>query len=141
MATAPDAPDAAGRNGVSRALVSRLLTAAAYLHPVGPIRLVETHISWVFLTGEYVYKVKKPVDLGFLDFSTLDRRRHSCAEEVRLNRRELLTSYARHAVFPSNETLTSPTLNAPNLSLVLSLVCCGCGSSPTILSTAATNSF
>jgi len=87
MATAPDAPDAAGRNGVSRALVSRLLTAAAYLHPVGPIRLVETHISWVFLTGEYVYKVKKPVDLGFLDFSTLDRRRHSCAEEVRLNRR------------------------------------------------------
>jgi aminoglycoside phosphotransferase family enzyme/predicted kinase len=87
MATASDAPDAAGRNGVSRALVSRLLTAAAYPHPVGPIRLVETHISWVFLTGEYVYKVKKPVDLGFLDFSTLDRRRHSCAEEVRLNRR------------------------------------------------------
>jgi hypothetical protein len=87
MATAPDAPDTAGRNVASQALVSRLLTPAAYPHPVGPIRLVETHISWVFLTGEYVYKVKKPVDLGFLDFSTLDRRRYSCAEELRLNRR------------------------------------------------------
>lgn len=87
MATSPDAPDAVARNGVSRALVDRLLTAAAYPHPVGTIRLVETHISWVFLTGDYVYKVKKPVDLGFLDFSTLDRRHHSCAEEVRLNRR------------------------------------------------------
>jgi hypothetical protein len=50
-------------------------------------QIVETHISWVFLTPEHVYKVKKPVDLGFLDFRTLRRRRHFCEEEVRLNRR------------------------------------------------------
>ena len=50
-------------------------------------RLIETHISWVLLAGEDVYKLKKPLDLGFLDFSTLERRRFYCEEEVRLNRR------------------------------------------------------
>ena len=68
-------------------LVRRLLSADAYPHVVDAIRLVETHISWVFLTGAHVYKVKKPVDLGFLDFTSLERRRHFCAEEVRLNGR------------------------------------------------------
>ena len=68
-------------------LVRRLLDAAAYPHPTGPIRLVETHISWVFLTGPFAYKVKKPVNLGFLDFSSLERRRHFCHEEVRLSGR------------------------------------------------------
>jgi aminoglycoside phosphotransferase family enzyme/predicted kinase len=50
-------------------------------------RLIETHISWVFLGRRHVHKVKKPVSLGFLDFRTLARRRHFCEEEVRLNRR------------------------------------------------------
>lgn len=50
-------------------------------------RLIETHISWVLLAGQDVYKLKKPLDLGFLDFSTLERRRFCCEEEVRLNRR------------------------------------------------------
>ncbi|NTU58382.1 MAG: AAA family ATPase [Chlorobiaceae bacterium] len=60
----------------------------AYPHPVEQdIIVVETHISWIFLTGTYAYKLKKPVNLGFLDFSTLDRRRHCCLEELRLNRR------------------------------------------------------
>ncbi len=60
----------------------------ARLHGVFPGEaVVETHISWVFLGPEYVYKVKKPVNLGFLDFRTLTRRRHFCEEEVRLNRR------------------------------------------------------
>ena len=68
-------------------LLGRLLTPAAYPHPVDEVRLIETHISWVFLTGDYAYKVKKPVDLGFLDFTSLERRRHFCQEEVRLNRR------------------------------------------------------
>lgn len=49
--------------------------------------MLETHISWVLLTGDWAYKIKKPVNLGFLDFSTLDSRCHFCAEEVRLNRR------------------------------------------------------
>ena len=68
------------------ALIDGLLCAAAYPHPVDRIELVETHISWVFLTGELVYKVKKPVDLGFLDFRDLERRHFFCQEEIRLNR-------------------------------------------------------
>ncbi len=59
----------------------------AYLHDCDRIELVETHISWVLLTGTFVYKIKKPVDFGFLDFSTLALRRRYCEEEVRLNRR------------------------------------------------------
>jgi hypothetical protein len=58
-----------------------------YGHRPESVELIETHISWVFLAGEYVYKVKKPVNLGFLDFRTLARRRHFCREEVRLNQR------------------------------------------------------
>ena len=58
-----------------------------YPHPVREVSLRETHISWVFLTGTLVYKVKKPVDLGFLDFTTLERREHFCRQEVALNRR------------------------------------------------------
>ena len=58
-----------------------------YPHPVSQIRQVDTHISKVFLTGDYVYKIKKPVDLGFLDFSTLEKRRYYCDRELLLNRR------------------------------------------------------
>ena len=68
-------------------LIRSLLQPEAYAHPVTAIRLIETHISWVILTGRYAYKIKKPVDLGFLDFSTLDKRRICCHEELRLNRR------------------------------------------------------
>ncbi|MEZ5540969.1 MAG: AAA family ATPase [Pseudomonadota bacterium] len=69
------------------ALVTALLRPEAYGHPAAAIELIETHISWVILTGDYAYKIKKPVDLGFLDFSTLELRRQCCHEEVRLNRR------------------------------------------------------
>ena len=58
-----------------------------YPHPVSKIEKRETHISIVFLTGQYVYKIKKPVDLGFLDFTTLEKRRYFCRQEVDLNRR------------------------------------------------------
>jgi len=58
-----------------------------YPHPVSKIEKRETHISIVFLTGQYVYKIKKPVDLGFLDFTTLEKRRYFCQQEVDLNRR------------------------------------------------------
>ena len=68
-------------------LIRALLCADAYDHPVDAIELVETHISWVLLTGPYAYKVKKPINLGFVDFSTLELRRHYCQEEIRLNRR------------------------------------------------------
>ncbi|HEY8491806.1 MAG TPA: AAA family ATPase, partial [Dehalococcoidia bacterium] len=56
-----------------------------YPHPVDGVRLIQTHISFVFLAGEYVYKVKKPVDFGFLNFTTLRRRRYYCRREVELN--------------------------------------------------------
>jgi aminoglycoside phosphotransferase family enzyme/predicted kinase len=58
-----------------------------YHHPVAAIEQRETHISKVFLTGTYVYKIKKPVNLEFLDFTTLEKRRHFCQQEVRLNSR------------------------------------------------------
>jgi hypothetical protein len=64
-----------------------LLRPEAYGHGPDRVELVETHISWVFLAGDLVFKVKKPVDFGFLDFSTPDKRHHFCQEEVRLNRR------------------------------------------------------
>lgn len=60
---------------------------AAYPHPIDGVQFIETHISLIVLAGEYAYKLKKPVDLGFVDYSTLERRRHFCEEEVRLNRR------------------------------------------------------
>jgi aminoglycoside phosphotransferase family enzyme/predicted kinase len=69
-------------------LIDGLLRPDAYPHAVHPpVRLVETHISWVLLTGEYAYKVKKPLRLSFLDYSTLERRRELCHEELRLNTR------------------------------------------------------
>ncbi len=69
------------------ALIDALLERGVFGHPVDSIRVVETHISFVLLTGRYAYKIKKPVDLGFLDFSTLERRKHFCEEELRLNKR------------------------------------------------------
>jgi aminoglycoside phosphotransferase family enzyme len=68
-------------------LIESLSDAAAYPCAAGSVEVRHTHISVVFLAGAFAYKVKKPVDLGFLDFSTLARRRHFCEEEVRLNRR------------------------------------------------------
>jgi hypothetical protein len=60
---------------------------AAYSHKTGEITLLQTHISYVLLAGDYVYKIKKPVDFGFLDFTTLAKRKYYCEEELRLNRR------------------------------------------------------
>src|SRR5918911_2453946 len=68
-------------------LVRDLLREDAFPHPASDLRLVETHISWVILAGSYAYKLKKPVNFGFLDFSTAEQRRLDCLEEVRLNRR------------------------------------------------------
>ncbi|GGY04591.1 hypothetical protein GCM10007160_35290 [Litchfieldella qijiaojingensis] len=72
---------------MSRELIQALQDPKRYDHPVTGFALHETHISWVLLTGEFAYKIKKPVDFGFLDFSSLEQRKHFCDEEVRLNRR------------------------------------------------------
>lgn len=79
-------------------IVTDLLRPEAYVHPVEALRLIETHMSWVFLTGRYAYKVKKPVNFGFADFSTLERRRFYCAEELRCNRQFAAQLY--RAVLP-----------------------------------------
>ena len=71
----------------ANAFIRSLLRAAAFPHPTAEIRYLETHISWVVLTGPYAYKIKKPVTLRFLDFSTVELRKHFCDEELRLNRR------------------------------------------------------
>ncbi len=68
-------------------LIAALQDPTRFDHPVERFEVHETHISWVLLTGPFAYKIKKPVNLGFLDFSTLAARRHFCDEELRLNRR------------------------------------------------------
>lgn len=74
-------------NAQRPALIISMMKPELYGHPVEKCELIETHISWVILTGPYAYKIKKPVNLGFLDFSTLEKRHFYCDEEVRLNRR------------------------------------------------------
>ncbi len=67
--------------------IQALLVPSAYEHEAPDIRLVQTHISYVILAGEYVYKFKKPVDFGFLDFTSLEKRHSCCRQELLLNRR------------------------------------------------------
>ncbi|MBI2912412.1 MAG: hypothetical protein HYY03_00650, partial [Chloroflexi bacterium] len=68
-------------------LIRALLRPSAYPHAVDRVQLVQTHISYVLLAGEHVYKVKKPLDFGFLNYSTLARRLYYCRQEVILNSR------------------------------------------------------
>jgi uncharacterized protein len=86
-------------------LIDGLLNPAIYPHPCTHVELVETHISWVLLTGLRAYKIKKPVDFGFVDFTTLERRRYFCEEELRLNRRTAPELYLEVVpITGSNET-------------------------------------
>jgi len=70
-----------------KALIESLAHGRAYDHPVEDIRVLDTHISWVVLTGSFAYKIKKPIKLDFLDYSTLAKRRNYCELELELNRR------------------------------------------------------
>jgi uncharacterized protein len=76
--------DSSGRQGQ---LLSFFESPASYPHQPTEVRAIQTHISWVFIASPFVFKLKKPLNLGFLDFSTLERRRHFCQREVELNRR------------------------------------------------------
>jgi len=67
--------------------VKALLEPQAYPHKPQKIELVQTQMSFIFLTGEYVYKIKKPVNLGYLDYTTLEKRHFFCQQELELNRR------------------------------------------------------
>src|SRR5262249_14550908 len=75
-------------------LIDALSDPRAYPDPVDSVEVRQTHISVAFLVGPWVYKIKKPVRLGFLDYSSLERRRHYCDEEVRINRRLAPEVYA-----------------------------------------------
>jgi uncharacterized protein len=69
-------------------LIQQMLASEFYPHPVQmPIQLMQTHASYVLMTGDFAYKLKKPVNFGFLDYSTVARRQHFCQEELRLNQR------------------------------------------------------
>ncbi len=79
-------PDAAGAETPQNRL-DWLLASGAFGPLAADFRVIETHVSWVILSGDIAYKLKKPVDLGFLDFRSLAARRQACEEELRLNRR------------------------------------------------------
>ena len=68
-------------------MIKALQNPGAYPEQTSVVKLVQTHISWVFICDEFVYKLKKPVDFGFLDFTTLDKREYYCGLEITLNRR------------------------------------------------------
>ncbi|MEK1834635.1 MAG: hypothetical protein AAAB23_04890, partial [Pseudomonas sp.] len=93
---------------MSQSLIAALQNPALYPHPVEGFQVIETHISWVLLTGPYAYKVKKPVNFGFLDFTSLEAREHFCAEELRLNQR--LTQDLYLEVLPITGSAEAPQL-------------------------------
>jgi aminoglycoside phosphotransferase family enzyme len=86
-------------------LVEAMLNPQTYPEETSIIDLIQTHISFVFLTEKYVYKVKKPVNFGFLDFSTLDKRRLYCEKELHLNRRLCPDIYLEVVTINKSKTL------------------------------------
>lgn len=74
-------------HGLPKAIVQSLQDPSVYGHYMAKVKTIETHISWVFLTDRFAYKLKKPVHFDFLDFSTLELRHQACKHEVELNRR------------------------------------------------------
>jgi hypothetical protein len=90
-------------------LIQALLNPAAYPHTVTHIELIETHISWVLLTGQYAYKIKKNVQFDFLDFSTLEKRHFYCQEELRFNSRFAADLYLQ--VVPITGSAQHPQMN------------------------------
>jgi len=109
----------AGASSAGRAFAAALLQPACYPHAAERIELIETHISWVFLAGDYAYKVKKPVRLGFLDFATLEARRFYCGEELRLNRRTAPELYLE--VVPIAGTPEAPRVDAEGTAIEYAL--------------------
>lgn len=93
-------------------LIQALLNPAVFSHygEVSECSLIETHVSWIILTGRHAYKIKKPLNLGFLDFSTLTKRKYYCDEEIRLNRRLAPTLYL--GVIGITGSPADPTLHA-----------------------------
>ncbi|MDY7563383.1 AAA family ATPase [Pseudomonas sp. 10B1] len=93
---------------MSQSLITAMQNPALFPHPVDSFQVIETHISWVLLTGPYAYKFKKSVNFGFLDFTTLSAREHFCGEELRLNQR--LTNNLYLEVLPITGTIDAPKI-------------------------------
>jgi uncharacterized protein len=93
-------------------LLTNLQKPQLFDHPIGGFELAETHISYVLLAGPYAYKFKKPVDLGFLDFSTIEKRKFYCEEELRLNGRLAPELYL--GVVAVTGTEDAPSLGGPD---------------------------
>ena len=98
---------------MSQALLNALQNPALYPHPVDSFKVIETHISWVILTGSHAYKMKKPVDFGFLNFTDLEARHHYCEEELRLNQRMAPGLYLQ--VLPVTGSLEAPVIGGDGL--------------------------
>ncbi len=94
-------------------LIENLKNPEIFDHPVEEFQVIETHISWVLLTGQYVYKIKKPVNYGFLDFSSLEKRKYYCEEELRLNKRLAPDLYLE--VVTINGTVDHPVINSDSM--------------------------
>lgn len=98
-----------------RNLIRSLQNLSVYPHGTDRFQMIETHISWVFLCGPYAYKLKKALNLGFLDFTTLDKRKFYCTEELRLNGRLAPELYL--AVVPITGTPEQPQLGGPGAAI------------------------
>ena len=94
---------------MSNELIKTLQNATLYDHPTEGFKVLETHISWVILTGPYAYKIKKPVNYGFLDFSSLKKRKYFCEQELHLNRRLAPSLYLD--IVSISGSLTEPVIN------------------------------
>lgn len=103
-------------------LIESLTNPAIYPHPVEHLEWVETHISWVLLTGPYAYKIKKPVNLGFVDFSTLEKRLFYCQEELRINRRLSPALYLELIVIGGSEDAPELNRKSPPIEYAVKMV-------------------
>lgn len=90
-------------------LIETLQNPALYDHSVNHFKVIETHLSWVLLTGQYAYKIKKPVNLGFADFSTLEKRHYYCQKELELN--QGLAGNIYLSLVPISGSKDAPQLN------------------------------
>ena len=94
-------------------LIRALLEPSRYPHAVQAVELIETHISWLLIAGEFAYKIKKPITLPFLDYGTLAKRRRCCAQELRLNRRYAADIYLN--IVPITGTAADPSFEGDGL--------------------------
>ena len=93
-------------------LIQSLLETTPYSHQCDRIELIETHISWILLTGPFAYKIKKPVNFGFLDFTALDARKQYCEAELKLNSRSAPELYIE--VLAIGGTAKNPFIDVPD---------------------------